>query len=252
MGIGEFFVAKKRFKRFFSFIILFFVLIIAIFLFLHSSFFNIDKIYATGFNQLNEEEIINLSGITRGQNIFTVDNKITAKMMKVHHLVKEAEVSRHLPRTIEIKVVEREIWAVVPYNNEFLCIDDEGIIIDRKITMDLSNFPLITFSKQPNNANIGQILQPEGVQLIKSTWLELDNNSKDNISDFHYNDNGELMIYTKLGTEIRFGNEERLEEKINFISDIIKLEQDFERDGRELLEYIDLRYKGQPVVKTKT
>lgn len=252
MGIGEFFVARKNFKKFFSFIILFFVLLVAVFLFLHSSFFNIDKIYAVGNKQLTEEEITKFSGVTIGQNIFAVDNSITAKMIEVHPLVKDAEVYRHLPRTIEIKVIERQIWAVVPSNNEFICIDDEGIIIDRKITMDLSIYPLITFAKQPDNVNIGQTLQPKGVQLIKTIWEILDNNSKDYISDFHYNDKDELIIYTRLGTEIRFGNEDRLEEKAGFFSDVIKIEQDFNREGKELLEYIDLRFKGQPVVKTKT
>ncbi len=244
-------MAKKTFRRIFSFAILIFVILTSVYLFLHSSYFNTDKVYATGLSQLSEEEVIDFSGITIGQNIFEVNKRVIAKMIQVHPMVKEAEVLRHLPRAVEIKVVERKIWAIVPYNNEFLCIDDEGIVIDRKITMDLSNYPLITFSNQPEKVNLGRAFEPEGVHLIKMVWETLDNTSKDYISDFHYNDKEELVIYTALGTEIRFGNEERLEEKTSFFKEIIKLETEFDQNGKEVLEYIDLRFKGQPVVKTK-
>ena len=53
----------------------------------------------------------------------------------------------------------------------------------------------------------------------------------------------ELIIYTSGGTEIKFGSEERLEEKATFIHDILKLEREFYENGTEVLEYIDLRFK---------
>jgi cell division protein FtsQ len=59
-----------------------------------------------------------------------------------------------------------------------------------------------------------------------------------------------LIIYTAEGTEIRFGKKERLDEKLSVISQVFKLEQEFLEAGQDALVYVDVRYKGQPVVKT--
>lgn len=244
-------MAKKAFRKIFSFAILLLVLLISLYLFAHSSFFNLEEIYTTGLVQLSEDEVLSYSRIEIGQNIFEVDNKLTIRTLEVHPMVKEVEIIRHLPRTLEIKVLEREIWALIPCGNEFLCIDDEGVVIDRRINMDLMKYPLITISNLPERVNLGQVIEPNGILLIKDVWQALNNSARESISDFHLNDKEELIIYTSYGTEIRFGNEERLEDKATFIHDILKLENEFNQNGTEVLEYIDLRFKGQPVVKTK-
>ena len=60
-----------------------------------------------------------------------------------------------------------------------------------------------------------------------------------------------MIIYTVKGTEIRFGNADRFQEKVGQISQTFAIEADFAENGMEALEYIDLRFKGQPVVKTR-
>lgn len=244
-------VIKKAFRKIFNLAILILVVLIALYLFLHSSFFNIEKIYTTGLKQLTEEEVLSYSGVTLGQNLFEVDNNLTVRTIEVHPMVKRVELVKHLPRTLEIKVIEREIWAVVPYQKEFLCIDNEGVVIDRRLNIDLLDYPLITISNLPERVNIGQVIEPKGIHLIDQVWNSLSDSVRQSISDFHLNDKQELIIYTSGGTEIKFGSEERLEEKATFIHDILKLEKEFYENGTEVLEYIDLRFKGQPVVKTK-
>ena len=58
------------------------------------------------------------------------------------------------------------------------------------------------------------------------------------------------QIYTLQGTEIKFGIDERLEEKLSTLSQVFQLERDFIDTGQDDLIYVDMRYKGQPVVKT--
>lgn len=244
-------MVKRAFRKVFNLAILLLIILISLYLFLHSSYFNIEKIYTTDLEQLTEEEILSYSGIVIGENIFEINNKLVIKTIEVHPMVKKAELIRHLPRTLEIQVSERKIWGIVPFSNGFLCIDDEGVVIDRRINVDLINYPLITISNLPERVNIGQVIEPEGILMVNQVWQALNNSARESISDFHLNDKQELIIYTSNGTEIRFGNGERLEEKATFIHDILKLENEFSEDGTEVLEYIDLRFKGQPVVKTK-
>ena len=45
---------------------------------------------------------------------------------------------------------------------------------------------------------------------------------------------------------------ERLDEKLKSFDQIMEIEADMEAGGTEVLEYVDIRFKGEPIIKTKT
>jgi cell division protein FtsQ len=111
--------------------------------------------------------------------------------------------------------------------------------------------PVITVDPVPQQIIMGQAVEPQGVDFIRKIWDELSEQERAQISDFHFTSTSqELIIYTAEGTEIRFGKKERLDEKLSVISQVFKLEQEFLEAGQDALVYVDVRYKGQPVVKT--
>jgi cell division protein FtsQ len=241
----------KSHKIFGIFVFILLILICA-YLFLHSSFFAIDKIYVSGSNNVSESEIIKISGLSLGTNIFTMNEKLCSQAVSVHPLIKSSIVVRHLPRQVEIQVKERKIWALVPYEGALLCVDDEGICIDKLSHFSLTNYPIITMDDMPDHVNLGQAVTETGVKLARQIWNALDNNERKEISQFHYqNKSGEVLIYTSKGTEFRWGNTERFEEKTAFFKQMLKIESDMQAKGNDDLEYVDLRFKGQPVVKTR-
>ncbi len=246
-------MAKDLSSRFFSISILIFVALLCFYLFLHSSFFNVEGISVTGVKKVTESEIMELSGLSPGINIFEINDHLCAKLIEIHPLVKSAKIVRHLPRQIEIQVVEREIWALIPYGDVIICIDREGVCIDKLNYFSFFNYPVITLENMPEHVNLGQPVQAEGIEMIRKLWEALSENSRMKISDFHYNDrNKEIIAYTEEGTEVRFGNLERLEEKAGFFSEILQIEKNLQKKGTEVLEYVDLRFEGQPVIKTKS
>lgn len=241
----------KSHKIFGIFVFILLILICA-YLFLHSSFFAIDKIYVSGSNNVPESEIIKISGLTPGMNIFSINEKLCNQAVAIHPLIKSSIVVRHLPRQVEIQVKERKIWALVPYQGALLCVDDEGICIDKLNHFSLVNYPIITMDKMPDHINLGQAVDETGIKLARQIWAKLDANERKEISQFHYqNKNGEVLIYSRQGTEFRWGSTERLEEKIAFFKKMLKIESDMKAKGNDDLEYVDLRFKGQPVVKTR-
>lgn len=228
------------------------VVLLCFYLFLHSSFFNVQKIYVTGNKQVSEQEILDIADISPGINIFEVNNRISAKAVELHPMIKKAQIIRHLPRSIEIRVEERKIWAVIPYYDIMLCIDEEGVCIDRRLNFPVGDYPIITMETLPPKVNLGQVVEPEGIAMMHKIWNSIKPDMKEKISDFHYiNSKKEIIIYTSLGTEIKFGSTDRLEEKIKFLEQVFNLEEEFSKKGSEVIEYVDLRFKGQPVVKTK-
>ncbi|MEN6327858.1 MAG: FtsQ-type POTRA domain-containing protein [Syntrophomonas sp.] len=245
-------MGKNRRFKIFQFAILILIFFISVFLFMHSAFFNIAKIDITGLEKVTREEVLKLSGLKTGVNIFKVDEQFVSRAMEIHPLVKHTEIIRHLPRTVELRVEERKIWALVPYQDMFLCIDDEGVCIDKINSFSFANYPVITIDKLPERINLGQAVQAEGIQKIRQVWKALSPENRKRISDFHYvSGNKEIVIFTAEGTEVKFGKSERLAEKAEFFDQIFKIEYDLQKTGVEKLEYVDLRFKGQPVVKTR-
>lgn len=245
-------MTKHRSRKFFYISILFFISLICIFFFLSSSFFYIEKITVSGSEKIPESEILKLSGINKGTNIFKLDNRLSARSIEIQPVIKSAQVTRCLPREIKIDIVEREMWAVMPYNGAFLILDPEGICIDKILSFPTGNYCLITIDKWPEQVTLGQAVAPSGIEMMRKVNDLISEETRKNISEFHYNSvQEEITIYTLKGTEIKFGNLDRIEEKAELIGQVFSLESDLEENGTGILEYVDLRFTGQPVLKMK-
>jgi len=253
MGRGEEELKNKSRSRGFKTSLLILIVLISVYLFLHSSIFNITQINISGNEKVSREEVLALAGISPGEKLFAVDKSIVAKSIGVHPLVKSCSIARRLPHTLAITLVERKVWAIIPYEESFLCIDNEGICIDKLSNFTDYKYPIITLDQKPPRVNYGQAVEPEAIKMIGQVWQAMSESSRQNISEFHYvNKDNSLILYTINGTEIRFGNLERLAEKIDNLAQVTKIESDLEKEGKDVLEYVDIRFKGQPVIKTKT
>jgi cell division protein FtsQ len=242
---------KSTPRRLFRTSIFLLLIVVCVYFFLHSAFFQVDTIEVTGNSVIPAQEIIDMAGIESGIKLFEANENLVCKAVELHPMVKEAQLVRHLPRKLEIKITERSMWAVIPAANEFLIIDTEGVCINKSLLFPAAEVPLVTLDPVPQRILMGQAVEPQGIDLIKKVWDGLSSQERDQISDFHYaSDSQELIIYTAQGTEIRFGENERLDEKLSAISQVFQLENEFLKSGQEALVYVDIRYKGQPVVRT--
>ena len=228
------------------------LVLVCIYLFLHSSIFNISKVYVSGNKKVTSDEITALAGITPGENLFKIDRDLIERSVKIHPMVKSAQLIRHLPHAVEIKIQERTSWAVIPYEDLFLLIDDEGHCLDKLNKLPDGNMPIITMDKLPERVNLGQAVNQDAITMIKTVWKSFDAQDRENISQFHYNNQKSLLIYTLEGTEIRYGTLERVDEKAANFTEALKIEASLQKEGKEQLDYVDLRFSGQPVVKTRT
>jgi cell division protein FtsQ len=106
--------------------------------------------------------------------------------------------------------------------------------------------------KMPARVNLGQTVNQEAIKIIKAVWKSIDAQDRSNISQFHYiNSQKSLLIYTMEGTEVRYGKLERVEEKAAKFTEALTIEASLHNEGKDQLDYVDLRFSGQPVVKTR-
>lgn len=232
--------------------VLFIIIILCVYLFLQSQFFNVKTITVTGNENVSSQLILELSQLTTGKNIFTVNGTMAARSVQIHPMVSKAEIKRHLPGSLEINITERKVWAVVPYEDYYMLIDREGVCMDKVNYLSNNTYPIITLDDIQTPLTLGQTINKEGTDLVVAIWDKMAENVRNETSEFHYeNSKKEIIIYTMQGTEVRFGNLERVDEKIAFFDQILQMEKDIQEQGKETLAYVDMRFAGQPVVQTR-
>ncbi|HZK02476.1 MAG TPA: FtsQ-type POTRA domain-containing protein [Anaerovoracaceae bacterium] len=150
---------KKRRKKHY---LLKFILIVSLgagmYYFAMSPLFNVHKIVVKNNVFYDKQQIIEISGIKQGRNLFKLPvNEIKDKLMQDSY-IKNAKVSRKIPDEVIITVSERHETAAVPYGDEYIVIDSEGMVLRRSETK-----PAITIFTGMTLTNIeaGTLLQAE-------------------------------------------------------------------------------------------
>jgi len=207
-----------------------------------SSVFEVREIIVTGNTSLSRENIVLAAGINPGENIFKLDLKSAAEKIKVISMIKSVDMSRHLPRTVEIIVEERKPVALLPVDSGFIQVDDEGFYI-QKGNVGLNGLPVITGLEfeapspggQVKSEKLGTAL--EVVRGFPGELLQL-------LSEV-YTDRDQAVVYTLDGVQCRLGAQTDLKQKGEVLVKILGSLKT--KDKR--IEYIDLSFTGSPVVK---
>ena len=121
---------KRRFRaRFYVISAVFAALTVFVILSL-SGFFTIDSIEVKGNSQYTAEEIINIGHAVPGRNlIYDPGSDEIEEYLEQNPYIRSAEVSRKLPSTLVIKVKEREEKFAFPYDDDYLVMDEDGILL---------------------------------------------------------------------------------------------------------------------------
>lgn len=123
---------KRRFRA--RFYIITTILIFGVFfgLLSLSSIFTVDSIEVRGNKHYTAEEIINMGHAVPGRNLFYgLNKKETEEYLEQNPYIKSAKVSRKLPSTMVIKVTERKEKLAFRYDDDFLIMDGEGILLKK-------------------------------------------------------------------------------------------------------------------------
>ncbi len=93
-------------------------------------FFSIENIKVTGSNIYSAEEIVKHSGITEGDNLFTVSRKQAEDLLKgTLPYVETVEFKRELPGTLTVKVTDAEEFACYNINGRFYTVSGSGWVL---------------------------------------------------------------------------------------------------------------------------
>lgn len=97
----------------------------------------------TGLTRASRAELVKLSGLALGQNLFALDVPALEKAMLQHPWVRAVEVTRHFPATVSVEVVEHTPEALVVLGDMYV-LDGEGEPFKRVTPGDGLDLPLVT------------------------------------------------------------------------------------------------------------
>lgn len=190
-----------RFKKIKIFLILI-LLIIAIIFALSSSIFNIKSINVLNNNILSNEDIISLSNINIGQNIFKINKNASIDHLKENAYIEEVDISRKLPNTLEINVKERKRKYMLQFADSYVYINNQGYMLE--ISTEKLDLPIITgFKTDLSNVKPGERLEVDDLKkldmVIKIVETANVNNIGNLITKVEVSDEKNYVV--ELGTE---------------------------------------------------
>jgi cell division protein FtsQ len=210
-----------------------------------SKIFALKQVSIKGYEHVPPMEIIKASGLSMGENIFSVPLKTVRKNIMSIPWINGVSIRKSPPHRIDITVTERRAYCMILLSRLYY-VDDNGIIFKRLTAEDSTNYPVIT-GFTFNDADFVDVpMQPvlDATSFIK----ELDQNSivvgKD-ISELHVDDTGYTLITTD-GLLIKFGRND-LVSRIDKLNDLIR----YFGERMQIFSSVDLRFSGMGVLRYK-
>lgn len=121
---------KRRKKRYLLKFIILVAVLTGIYIGLHVDYFNINGIAVGGNKEISDEEIVKLSEIKTGENIFDVHPLLAEKRIKKNLYIETVDVKRKLPDKIEIIVSERSGKAQFRMGKKYVVTDNTGMVLE--------------------------------------------------------------------------------------------------------------------------
>ncbi len=202
-------------------------LVIALCVCLFTPIFGVSEIVVEGNNKLLKEDIIDLSGIKTGQNIFRINTKKTSAKIKELSYVDDVKIVRKFPAKIKILLDESTEDIIIDTPTEFIVATIDGKVLYK--TDDVTQVPV----------PIIKGIKVKGAEVAKKIETEDEENSIRDIvyvkcffgSDYwseidmiDVSDQSNFMMVMRSGLRVTYGpidTIETLEHKIKMLDAII-------------------------------
>lgn len=121
---------KKRKKKHYLLKLIILVGIVAgLYYLLNSSIFDIQRVTVENNNYYTSEQVIRIAEASTGENLFKASTSSMKEKLLADPYIKNTKINRKLPSEIVITVYERNENAAVPYGNNYIIIDEEGMVL---------------------------------------------------------------------------------------------------------------------------
>ena len=111
-------------------IVILVLFVTAIALFMMSSVFNIKQIIVTSNSKIKSQEIINLSTLTPGTNMFKTTSSMIKNNLKTNPYIEDVKIKRNINGTVTLDIQERKPTYMLKFTNSYVYINNQGYILE--------------------------------------------------------------------------------------------------------------------------
>ena len=227
-------------------LLLVFIAYAVLFLTMTSSLFDLRSVEVLGNHQITRTEILHLSGVNLRNNILSVSLRDIAYRIKTHPRIRTVKVRRRLPSVLVITVEERRPVAVLQRGDVFYQIDAEGYAIGKCALQDIAHLPFVDIPDL-RRVVVGRHVRAKHLNGMIYTLVAAYSYLPDMPRKIDVDKKGHLCLYIKEGKILlgSFEGREVMNRRLRLASVLWKSVREQGRD----MEYIDVRFGNNPVVK---
>jgi cell division septal protein FtsQ len=224
-----------------------------------------DKITVNGNFTLTKEEILQAANIKQDSiiNIEELNLVFIQDRISKHPEIKKVSVSKNPPNELVIDVIEKRPLAIVNLGNQLNLIDEECEMFPFKNYEKLFDLPVITGIKQVSLQQIQDKYYMSDLKTAVFITMNAYMKSKflyNQISEINIADTGKIILFTNdksIPVYFPRGGDKNISDlnyRKEIISKLVVLKNFFEKSFASLkekkLDYVDLRFDNQVIVKT--
>jgi cell division protein FtsQ len=208
-----------------------------------TSLFWIKTVEIKGNKSISEKDILSKLNIGKQTNLFVFETDSLKKVVEAHPQILSAEIDKGFPNKITVKIEERKPIAIINGKNSLYCIDRNRVVWEKNpdVTLDL---PFISGIAE-DSLSVGKPLNTSNI----TDFIDVINLTEDDkiISEVLANPKNEIIVYTlDEGYRANLGKN-NFEKKLIYLNKILSELKNRNED----VDYIDLRFHKQAIVKIK-
>ncbi len=194
-----------------------------------SPVFNIKTISIQGNSHISTAEIISLSGVTIGENIFKIGKGRTKENIKQNAYIEKVTIHRNLPSDIQIIVTERVATFMIEKDNQYLYLNNQGYLLE--LSSEKLELPILQgLETTVEQLTVGNRLCKEDLTKLE-TVLKIMNLAKENEMESYItrigieDDNDYKLVMEEEQKIVHMGDNTNLSDKMLNVKAILEKEK---------------------------
>ena len=207
-----------------------------------NAYFSVREIQVRGSDKVSGNEIVAITGLKRGMNIWQVDPVAIEKKVAKHPWVRRVLVRREFPRRIVIDVEERMPKAIVALRKLYY-VDADGVLFKEVATGENVKYPLLTGLRAEDLMASDAVTRKRIREALRLGDLMAQR--AHTLSEIHFDAPDRVAVYTTrypVALHMGWGD---WEDKLGRLDRLLSLWQ----GNEERLHSLDMSFRDQVVAK---
>ncbi|MGM0599343.1 MAG: cell division protein FtsQ/DivIB [Candidatus Rifleibacteriota bacterium] len=171
------------------------------YLFFSTSYFELKKIEVVGNQTLTAQEVINISGVNPGLNVFKLNKESVLERLESNPVIKDVAVELQGLYTLKIKLSEREPIMYAKVGTTFYEIAEDGTIIDTR-SLGNRDLPIITGLNLQTSRAGDKLVEVDSFFIARRWVKKLGGKILQNISEINFSNLHNPYIFLENGVKI--------------------------------------------------